>query len=339
MSVKRILSVKAPGKVNLALMVGGTRSSDGLHRLVSLIQPVSLADELTLELAPNDIDRDTVVCPGVSGSNLAAQALRYYREESGWDGPPVRLTINKKIPVAAGMGGGSADAAAALRLIAQAANNPNDPLLAQIAPKLGADVSAALVPRRVLITGAGEEVKPSFESYWKNQPQTQIDTPKIRATNCGFLILTNNSELKTPEVYSRFDQFNQSRGIEELTEIAGYLGDFINSTDLPPGEFITNDLQKAALSLFPEIEGALGLLRQVKPDHELVSGSGPTVFGIFSGNNGYERALAAAELLKPNPQSKSSQHQPWNIITARPITAAFAEIADDSRATTVVIHS
>ena len=107
----------APGKVNLCLFIGRPRP-DGYHPLVSLVQPVSLADELELEPAAGDADE--VVCPGVDGENLAAVALARFRAATGWDGPPVRITIAKRVPVAAGMGGGSADAAAALRLAAAA---------------------------------------------------------------------------------------------------------------------------------------------------------------------------------------------------------------------------
>ena len=121
-----VLRARAPGKVNLCLFVGEPRD-DGLHPLVSVVQALSLADELTLEPAPPEASADEVVCPGVEGPNLAARALALYREATGWDAPPQRLTIEKRIPVAAGMGGGSADAAAALRLAAHAAGTPDDP--------------------------------------------------------------------------------------------------------------------------------------------------------------------------------------------------------------------
>ena len=111
------LVARAPGKVNLSLLVGAPRE-DGLHPLVSVVQAVSLADELTMY--PRG-DHDEVVCPGVEGENLAARALALFREATGWDGPPQRLDIDKRVPVAAGMGGGSGDAAAALRLAAHAA--------------------------------------------------------------------------------------------------------------------------------------------------------------------------------------------------------------------------
>ncbi len=149
------LSTLAPGKVNLCLFVGEPRA-DGYHPLVSVFQAVSLADEVRLERSAGP--EDEVVCPGVEGPNLAGAALAAYRRASGWDGPPVRLTIRKRVPVAAGMGGGSGDAAAALRLAAHAAGRPGDPLLAELAPELVADVPSQLAPGRALVTGIGENV-------------------------------------------------------------------------------------------------------------------------------------------------------------------------------------
>ena len=110
----------APGKVNVCLFIGQARA-DGSHPLVSLVQPVSNADEQ--ELGPADGDVDEVVCPDVDGENLAARALARFRERTGWDGPPVRIAITKRVPVAAGMGGCSGDAAAALRLAYAAAGH------------------------------------------------------------------------------------------------------------------------------------------------------------------------------------------------------------------------
>ncbi len=108
----------APAKINLGLFLGPTRE-DGKHELVTVMQSISLADELTLEWAPAGVEEDEVLCPGVSGppvENLAAAALRAFREATSWGGAPLRLKIDKRIPVAAGLGGGSADAAGALRL-------------------------------------------------------------------------------------------------------------------------------------------------------------------------------------------------------------------------------
>src|SRR6185312_15266709 len=140
------LYARAPGKTNLCLFLGGIRA-DGLHELVSVIEPLSLADELTLEPLPGGAlvaaapgagdmgcaaGADEVVCAGVEGPNLAGEALAAYRAASGWEGAPLRLAIVKRVPVAAGMGGGSGDAAAALRLVAHAAGRSADPLIAQL---------------------------------------------------------------------------------------------------------------------------------------------------------------------------------------------------------------
>ena len=146
----------APAKINLCLFLGPVRPEDGRHELVSVMQSVTLADELLLEPGA---ERDEVVCPGVEGPNLAAGALAAFRKVTGWDGAPVRVTITKRVPVAAGMGGGSSDAAAALRLAARAAGIDDDALLLNLATQLGADVPAQVRPGRALAGAAGERVE------------------------------------------------------------------------------------------------------------------------------------------------------------------------------------
>ncbi len=106
------LSCSAPAKINLALYVGEVREEDGRHELVTVFQPVDLVDHLTARLDER-LAGDEVRCPGVDGPNLAATALAAYRAETGWDGPPIAIDIEKRIPIAGGMAGGSADAAAA----------------------------------------------------------------------------------------------------------------------------------------------------------------------------------------------------------------------------------
>src|SRR5882757_11333111 len=133
--------VHAPAKLNLGLYLGRPRP-DGLHELCSLFEPLALADLLRI----TEAERDEVVCPGVEGENLAARALAALRER-GWDAPPLRIEIEKRTPVAAGLGGGSADAAAVLRLASprrlssiriQASGGGVDDLVG-IAAELGAD--------------------------------------------------------------------------------------------------------------------------------------------------------------------------------------------------------
>src|SRR6478609_11499726 len=116
------MQIHAPAKLNLCLYLG-PRRDDGLHELCSLFEPLALADLITLPTLTTPgggqsrmgAELDEVVCPGVEGENLAARALAALRER-GWDAPPLRIEIEKRTPVAAGLGGGSADAAAILRL-------------------------------------------------------------------------------------------------------------------------------------------------------------------------------------------------------------------------------
>jgi 4-diphosphocytidyl-2-C-methyl-D-erythritol kinase len=258
------LRARAPGKVNLCLFVGEPRA-DGLHPLVSVVQALSLADELTLE--PAATAEDEVVCPGVEGPNLAARALALFREATGWDAPPQRLTIEKHVPVAAGMGGGSSDAAAALRLAAHASGRA---VPAELAPRLGADVASLLRPGRVLMTGAGEDVEP-------------LTAHEL----LGVLVLPVAAELSTPAVYREADRLGLARGHAELAQLDA----LVRAGTWAP----QNDLEPAARSLCPGIDAALAAARAAGADHALVSGSGPTVVGLFGGPEAPARAAAAAE--------------------------------------------
>src|SRR6185437_6035018 len=149
------LSARAPGKVNLCLLVGGVRA-DERHELVTVLESVSLYDELSLTVLSGE-GADEVVCPGVEGPNLVMAALERLRAR-GWDGPRVRIEIIKRIPVAGGMAGGSSDAAAALRL-AEAVHPVADDVIAAVAAELGSDVPSQLVPGVWIATGAGDSVE------------------------------------------------------------------------------------------------------------------------------------------------------------------------------------
>ncbi len=271
----------APGKVNLCLLIGPVRPSDGRHELVSLVESVSLADELTLEPAEGSAQGDEVLCPGVEEPNLAAAALAAYRAAASWDAPPVRLRIEKRVPVAAGMGGGSGDAAAALRLAAHAAGRPGDLRLIELAPALGADVPSQLAPGLALMTGAGERV----ESLAPRAPH-------------GLLILPSPERLATAAVYREADRLGSPRGLAELDErLAALRVALAEGEGLPPEELLVNDLEAAARSLCPSIAPALDAARAAGAERALVSGSGPTVFGLFPGAEGAEAATEAAREL------------------------------------------
>jgi 4-diphosphocytidyl-2-C-methyl-D-erythritol kinase len=247
----------APAKVNLCLCVGPPRH-DGLHELVSLMQSVTLCDELEL----TDADRDEVLCPGVDGPNLVTAALAAFREATGWDGPRQRIAIVKRIPVAAGMGGGSADAAAALRLLARRSGVCTG-LLASVATALGSDVPSQLRPGRALVRGAGELVVP-------------LPDPG----SLGVLVLPSRASLATAAVYREADRLGTPRSGAELAAL-----DPLALTGV-------NDLAAAALSLEPSIAGALALAIEAGAWKAMVCGSGPTVIGLFDDPPAAARAAA-----------------------------------------------
>jgi 4-diphosphocytidyl-2-C-methyl-D-erythritol kinase len=277
--VSRRLAASAPGKVNLCLFLGPVRD-DGKHELVSIVQAVSLADEVTLADAPLGAAADEVVCPGVEGHNLALAALTAFRRETGWSGPPQRVTIEKRVPVAAGMGGGSADAAAVLRLAARACGSGSDELLHEIAAELGADVPAALGPGRSLTRGAGEQVQ-------------QLGPA---AEELAMVVLPADGELSTAAVFAEADRLGLPRSAGDLAERLAAVSAAVDGGSLPT-DLMVNDLEPAARSLYPALDAALEEAGSVGADRALVSGSGPTVVGLFLGDGAQDRARAATEAL------------------------------------------
>jgi 4-diphosphocytidyl-2-C-methyl-D-erythritol kinase len=321
------LRARAPAKINLGLFVGSTRE-DGRHELVSVMQAISLADELTLESACNDEalqggvlhgetlhdethhgeahHGDEVLCPGLPGpaaENLAARALTLFRTATGWDAPPLRLTIDKHIPVAAGLGGGSADAAATLRLAAAAAGLDDERLLLDVAMQLGADVPAQVRPGRWLATGAGERLE-------------ALPDP---IPTFGVLVLPLAAELSTAAVYSAYDRLATPRSQTFLRERQRLLHAALDlGMALPAdGELLHNDLQDPARALCPAIDKALAQVHEAGAPIACVSGSGPTVIGLFpraAGPAAAERAAAALAGREPAP------------LVATPVGEAFGEV-------------
>ena len=263
------MQIHAPAKLNLCLYLG-PRREDGLHELCSLFEPLALGDPIVVEEA----ERDEVVCRGVPGDNLAARALAALREH-GWEGPPLRIAIEKRIPVAAGLGGGSADAAAVLRL---AAGQVAD--LEQIAARLGADVPSQLAPSLALVQGAGERVE-------------RLPDPAAHSV----VLLADGGGLSTAEVFAACDRLGLGRGGEELAELADRLRTVAGAGASPLSfpELLVNDLEPAARSLRPAIGGALDDLRAAGAAHVLLTGSGPTACGLFESLVAARDAAAALD--------------------------------------------
>ncbi|HEY5285963.1 MAG TPA: hypothetical protein VIJ50_02545 [Solirubrobacteraceae bacterium] len=281
------LRVLAPAKVNLGLFVGPTRS-DGRHELASVMQSISLADELLLQAAPPGVERDEIVCDAVAGENLAARALELFRAATGWNAPPLRLRIDKRIPIAAGLGGGSADAAATLRLATAASGLGDLDLSLTLAAELGADVPAQVTPGRWLATGAGERLQP-------------LPDP---VSALGVLVLAQASGLSTAEVYAEADRIGISRDQHDLEEHREMLVRAFELGSALPGDtsLLHNDLQASAVSLCPAIEQTFLEAREAGAETAFVSGSGPTVVALFARANGLSRAeRAVAGLLEREP--------------------------------------
>ncbi|HEV7400933.1 MAG TPA: hypothetical protein VGN84_11805 [Solirubrobacterales bacterium] len=249
------MQIHAPAKLNLCLYLG-PRRDDGLHELCSLFEPLALGDPIAVVEA----EHDEVICAGVEGENLAARALAALRER-GWDGPPLRIEIEKRIPVAAGLGGGSADAAAVLRM---AQGEVAD--LEKIAVGLGADVPSQLTPAPALVGGVGEKIE-------------RLPEPAPHAV----VLLPDGGGLGTAAVFAEADRLGLGRDAAELDRLAQRLRSAAGAGASPLAypELLVNDLEPAARSLRPRIGDALDALRTAGAPLALLTGSGPTAFGLF----------------------------------------------------------
>jgi 4-diphosphocytidyl-2-C-methyl-D-erythritol kinase len=267
-------------KINLTLEVLGRRA-DGFHELRSLVAFANFGDRLALDPGDGlDLEVEGPFAAGLGPGNLIVEAGRAARARV----PGLRLgrfRLVKSLPVAAGLGGGSADAAAALRLIARA--NPGligEGVLAELAPKLGSDVRVCLDSRPALMTGRGETVEPvhGFPA-------------------CAVVLANPANALATQVVYAALDAKNlgpRPRG-EERLDFGGSLDALLNYA-LPRG----NDLEAPAVSLVPEIRTVLAALAALKGVRlARLSGSGPTCFALLSSEQ--EAKRAAGELAAARP--------------------------------------
>jgi 4-diphosphocytidyl-2-C-methyl-D-erythritol kinase len=288
------LRALAPAKVNLSLFLGPTRE-DRRHELVTVFQSLSLADVVELEV-PGESEEDVVVCPQVPGENLASLALAALRRR-GWDGPPATVWIDKLIPIAAGMAGGSADAAATLRLAMAVAPGRAEEV-DEIAAELGSDVPSQLAPGLSLGTGAGDIVE-HFEPLVEH----------------AYVVVPSELSLATVDVYREADRIGLSRTLAELERHYLDLTAALAMGGRLADQLLVNDLERAAVSLCPSIVGVLEAVLAAGAEHAMVSGSGPTVVGLWWGGNARMRASRAALSL--------SDQFPGAVV-ADPVTAEFA---------------
>lgn len=285
------MQLLAPAKLNLCLYLGGRRP-DGLHRLVSLFEPLGLADRLDVETVEaagsragegpsgsgvgsgpegaTEPDRVTIEGHDLhldlqpEPENLVSRALAAARA-AGWQWPPVRVRLEKRIPVGAGLGGGSADAAAILRWIgAGRAGGAID--VEGLAMGLGADVPSQIQPRFCLVGGAGERVE-------------SLPEPARHAV----LLLPDGGGLSTAEVFAEADRLGLGREDSELDRLESELREVVSlgAAPLEYTDLLVNDLEPAAISLRPAIADNLAAVREAGAPFAGMTGSGSTVFGLF----------------------------------------------------------
>ncbi|GJE54008.1 MULTISPECIES: 4-(cytidine 5'-diphospho)-2-C-methyl-D-erythritol kinase [Methylobacterium] len=278
------LTTLAPAKINLTLHVLGRRPGDGYHALESLVAFAGIGDTLTLEPGEAlglDVFGPTAGTVGPTDDNLVLRAARDLaaRVSSLRVGA---FRLEKRLPVAAGIGGGSSDAAAALRLLAQLNDLPLDhPAIVAAARSAGADVPVCLDPRARMMCGAGEEIGPvlglaPLPALLINPGVPVTTAPVFKAL--GLAVGQTLPGAGHPAVWSNLD------------------ADAVLAAIAPA----RNDLEAPALTVAPVIGDALGALRD-QPGCRLarMSGSGATVFAIFSDDGAAARAAEAIHALRP----------------------------------------
>ena len=273
------LRIRTPAKVNLGLALVGTRS-DGYHLLESVFAPIAVWDEVELELRSGAGDIALVCGPPLDPElpeavrevptgpeNLVWRAARLFCERSGFDAS-IRIGLRKGIPAGAGLGGGSSDAAAVLRGLAELSGRSIDPgELARWALALGADVPFFLAPGAALVTGIGERIE------------------RLAAVPELALVLVNPGKtLATADVYRMADRLagalTKNRSGSTMRALSGLTQ---TPRDLAPAlqNLLINDLEPAARQLCPPIARIADRLDRVGAIAVSMTGSGATMLGVF----------------------------------------------------------
>ena len=252
------VTMKAPAKVNLCLRITGKRD-DGYHLLDSIVVFTEFGDQVTI----SEAEKDNLAVTGpfadqLTGSpddNICIKALTAYRAAGGHIGP-VRIDVEKNIPVGAGLGGGSSDAAAILKGLNRLNEQPfDDSQLHKLGLSLGADVPACLVGSSLRMQGIGELI-----------------TPIKDVKPCHMLLANPGKPLATIDVF-------RALGANNLADKTALSSEIMQAEDIVKAG---NSLEPAAIGLMPEIGDLMGMLRASEHVQAVrMSGSGATCFAIF----------------------------------------------------------
>jgi 4-diphosphocytidyl-2-C-methyl-D-erythritol kinase len=266
MAMSRIsMQENAYAKINLALHVR-ERQADGYHRIETIFAFAEDGDSLRAQQSDDlTLAIEGPFAAGLSAgkNNLVMRAARLLRERAGVTAG-ARLVLDKRLPVASGLGGGSADAAAALRLLTRFWRVESTPDIPKLAASLGADVPACILSRTCRGDGRGDELSP-------------LGAPDVEGR--PLLLVNPRIPLSTAQVFRAWDGVDRG--------------------PLDQWQFGRNDLQPPALALAPEIGAVLEALQVHAPLVARMSGSGATCFALFESEAGRDRA--DAEIARSHP--------------------------------------
>lgn len=269
------ITASAPAKVNLVFEVGPLKPN-GFHDVNSLFLALNIREEVTVSKAlpgtgisifvsGEGLPVRHVSAVPTDGSNLVAQVAVLLSQKLGIETPDIQIDIIKRIPVAGGMAGGSADAAAMLVAFNEYAHQQfgtallSNHQLMEIAAEIGSDISFCVLGQLAIGTGRGEKLLPltpfTFETHW--------------------VLAISSQGLSTPLVYSKFDELGKSSAFTDLEQLVKSI-DSAESLALQ----LSNGLQPAALDLMPQLELLMAEIESLGALKAMVSGSGPTIAAL-----------------------------------------------------------
>jgi 4-diphosphocytidyl-2-C-methyl-D-erythritol kinase len=275
------VTVRVPAKVNLQLSVG-PRESDGYHQLVTVFQAISIFDDVTIRIGEQGsgvnltVSGDQIHGVPTDSSNLVVKAVELIAEKFELD-IDVSIDIKKSIPVAGGMAGGSADAAAAIVAIDELYSiEMTREEMHSIASQLGSDVPFLLSGGTAIGQGRGDQL-----------------TAALSRGTYHWVLALSSVGLSTPAVYCECDRLRQGLDISEPQISDALMQALLSADPSAVGKLLINDLQPAACSLRPALRLILDVGQEYGALGAIVSGSGPTVaFLVSDEEHGLDLAVA-----------------------------------------------
>lgn len=288
------IKVKTPAKINLVLEVLKKRD-DGFHEIQSIMQAVSLYDYLTIEIENIDNTDNVIELSGNSKiipydkTNLVYKAAELFLNKADLTGKKIKIYIEKNIPVAAGMAGGSSNAAGALWGLNEFFGNIlNYSEIHELASSMGSDINFCLEGGTQIATSRGEIL-------------SKISTPDLNIV----IIKPKNLFISAKEAYTKFSELTQKPEIKDLEKMKEAILEN-NSDEI--AKLLSNHLENSILQDYPEIKEIKDFLMQKGCKNSLMSGSGPSVFGIYEGDMDLSDAKPDWECFKVNTISSGITH-------------------------------